>query len=103
MRSVGILFFFITVSIFAPVHASAQEVEKVHRIGFLWPGSQAGAAPSLEAFRKGLRRMGYESLEIEEKYAAGSAEHTPALVTDLITSNVEVIVTTSIPSALAAR
>jgi putative ABC transport system substrate-binding protein len=51
-----------------------------------------------------LRDLGYEedrNLEIEQRYADGNAERLPILVGELIAAKVSVIVTASIPFALA--
>jgi hypothetical protein len=39
--------------------AAAQQAESVPRIGLLEPGSLAGRAPLWEAFRRGMRELGY--------------------------------------------
>src|SRR5262249_1277516 len=41
-----------------PLAARAQETRKVYRIGFLWD-SPAVQADSIEAFRRGLRELGW--------------------------------------------
>jgi len=43
----------------APLTAEAQEATNVHRIGRLSPGSPTEPNPNLEAFRQGLRELGY--------------------------------------------
>jgi ABC-type uncharacterized transport system substrate-binding protein len=89
-----------------PLGGSAQEVRKIHRIGFLAISSQTAAAPNFEALRRGLHDLGYEenkTLEIEQRYADGDAQKLPRLVGDLIATRIDVIVTASIPSALATR
>jgi ABC-type uncharacterized transport system substrate-binding protein len=51
--------------------------------------------PGIEAFRQGLRTLGYvegETLVLEERYAAGSAERLPALAAELVQRPVEVLV-----------
>ena len=105
MRGFRFLLFAIAITILVPLQGGAQEPAKVHRIGFLWPGSPAGAAASLEALRKGLRDLGYEegkSLDIAQRYANGAMNKLPALVSDLVAADVAVVITASIPSALAA-
>ena len=44
----------------APLTAEAQQPTHVHRLGGLHPGlSRPAPHPSLEAFRQGLRELGY--------------------------------------------
>ena len=96
----------IAVGLLGPIYGNAQEVVKAHRIGFLWPGGEARAAVNLEALRKGLRDLGYDeknTIDIKEEYADGATERIPALVSELLGFNVEIIVTASIPAALAAK
>jgi putative ABC transport system substrate-binding protein len=90
------------------VQAGAQS-NKVPRIGVLLyatapaPG-QASAV--LEAFRGGLRDLGYvegRSVNVEYRWAAGSAERAAELATDLVRANVAVIVSAGTPATLAAR
>jgi hypothetical protein len=47
-----------TVSV--PLAAEAQQAGKVYRIGFLSLSSASDYAPLLQAFRQGLRDLGYE-------------------------------------------
>ena len=44
--------------LWAPLAADAQQPGKVPRIGFLFYGSP-GPSPELDAFRQGLRELGY--------------------------------------------
>ena len=73
--------------VMAPL-AAAQQVGKVHRVGWLHPGlSRPEPHPSLEAFRQGLREFGYvegQNLVIEQRYAEGRLERLPALAAELV-------------------
>jgi ABC-type sugar transport system substrate-binding protein len=63
----------------APAVAQTQQAAKVHRIGFVTPFS---AGPSIEAFRQGLRHLGYiegKNLVIESRYADGDFKRLPQL------------------------
>jgi putative tryptophan/tyrosine transport system substrate-binding protein len=89
-----------------PLTSNAQELVKTNRVGFVSANTQTAAAEFLDALRKGLRDLGYEenkNLEIEQRYADGLLERLPGLVDELVKANVSVIVTSSIPSALAAK
>ena len=86
--------------------AEAQQTGKVHRIGYLLPGSPSGGAPLLEAFRQGLRDLGYiegKNIVIEPRWAEGKPDRLPALAAELVRLNVEVIVAAPTPPALAAQ
>jgi len=91
----------------APFAADAQRLTTVHRIGWLGGGSPpTGPNPSLEAFRQGLRDLGYvegQNLVIEYRYAEGKFERFPALAAELVRLPVDVIVTGGVNAARAAQ
>ena len=61
---------------------------------------------NLEAFRQGLRQLGYiedQNIIIEYRYSDGRNERLPALAEELVRLKVEIIVTDSIASARAAK
>ena len=73
----------------------AQQPKNVPRIGLLRSGSAASHASSHEAFRQGLRELGYEEAKnilIEYRYAEGKSERWPALANELVRLNVDIIV-----------
>jgi putative tryptophan/tyrosine transport system substrate-binding protein len=70
-----------------PLAAAQQPTQTMPRIGVLMAGSLASDAAWVEAFRQGLRELGYvegHSIGIEYRYGEGKTEHFPALVTELI-------------------
>ncbi|HXK28512.1 MAG TPA: ABC transporter substrate-binding protein [Candidatus Binatia bacterium] len=86
--------------------AQAQQSKKVPRIGFISPSSSSTAGPNLEAFRHGLRDLGYlerENIHIEVRWAEGSAERLPHLIAELIRLKVDVLVIGGAAGALAAK
>jgi putative ABC transport system substrate-binding protein len=89
----------------APLAAEAQSAAKVPRIGYLAPN--LAASPHLrEAFRQGLRDLGYvesQNVVIEYRSAEGKPERLPALAAELVALKVDVIVGPGTPTALAAR
>jgi len=91
----------------ASLAADAQQSGKVYRIGYLSTGSASGTyTRPLEAFRQGLRELGWHegrNVLIEYRYAEGRADRLPALAHELVKLNVDVIVASPTPSALAAR
>jgi len=89
-----------------PLAAEAQAPAKVPRIGFLSSGSPTQTAPYAEAFREGLRELGYvegQNIAIEYRFAEGRPERLPALAAELVRLKVDIIVTTAGPAPEAAK
>src|SRR4029453_1841337 len=83
-----------------------QPSTKVFRIGFLGLPTAKSYSERLEAFRAGLRELGYregQDLVIESRWADGKYDQLATLLADLIRLRVDVIVTHSTPGALAAK
>jgi hypothetical protein len=83
-----------------------QEGGKFFRIGMAAPVSAELNAAYLAAFRQELQRLGYvegRNLVIEHRSADGDASRFPALLTELIALNVDLIVARGTPAALAAK
>jgi len=79
----------------APLAAEAQQSTKVPRIGLLGGGSASTNAARTDAFRRGLRELGYvegKNIVIEELWADGKADRLPALVAELVRLKVDVII-----------
>ena len=75
---------------------AAQQPVKVPRIGFLGATSPSTNAARIEAFRQGLRELGYvdgKNIVIEYRWAEGKTERLPELVADLVRLKVDIIVT----------
>ena len=88
--------------------AEAQHPSKGPRIGVLlpWSPSSEVALSFLKAFREGLRELGYlenRDVTIEYRYGEGVLERLPGAAAELVQSNVEIIVTSAGPPALAAK
>jgi putative tryptophan/tyrosine transport system substrate-binding protein len=90
-----------------PVVARAQQsAAKVFRIGFLGLPTADSLPKRPEAFRAGLRDLGYQEgrdFVIEYRWADGNYDRLPALVADLVGLKVDVIVTHGTPGVLAAK
>jgi putative tryptophan/tyrosine transport system substrate-binding protein len=89
----------------APLAASAQQAAKVPRIGYL-AGNMATAPHLPEAFRQGLRDLGYvegRNVVIEYRDAEGKLERLHALAAELVALKVDVILAGGTPQALAAK
>src|SRR5713226_10655887 len=77
--------------------ATAQSPDKVPRVGYLNPGSASDPLRQrrLEAFRQGLRELGYvegQNIALEPRWAEGKYDRYPALAADLVRLKVHVIV-----------
>jgi putative tryptophan/tyrosine transport system substrate-binding protein len=76
--------------------AEAQQPAKVPRIGYLAATSLSTNPARIEAFRQGLRELGYvegENIVIEWRSAEGKFDRLPALAAELVRLNVDIIVT----------
>ena len=72
-----------------------QQSAKIARIGYWTFGTAAAAALRVEAMRAGLRELGYvegRNLIFESRSGEGKFEDLPALVAELVSMNVDVIV-----------
>jgi putative tryptophan/tyrosine transport system substrate-binding protein len=84
--------------------AHAQPVGNVARLGYISGADPQLAASSLEAFRQGLRALGWiegQNLRIEYRWAHGEFERFPQFAADLVHLKVDVIVASG-PAALRA-
>ncbi len=89
-----------------PLGVRAQQATKTYRIGFVGLPSADSLPLRPEAFRAGLRDLGYQegrNIVIEYRWAEGRYERLPALFAELVRLNVDVIVTHGTPGALAAK
>jgi putative tryptophan/tyrosine transport system substrate-binding protein len=78
------------------VFAEAQQPTKVPRIGHLNAASLSVTAARAEAFRQGLRELGYiegKNIVIEWRSGEGKEDRVPALAAELVRLKVDVIVT----------
>jgi ABC-type uncharacterized transport system substrate-binding protein len=88
------------------VTVEAQQPKKVPRIGFLTAASSSAFAARTEAFRQGLRELGYvegKNIVIEWRYAEGKLDRLPAFAADLVRLKVDVIVTGGPVTTRAAK
>jgi putative tryptophan/tyrosine transport system substrate-binding protein len=78
------------------VAAEAQQPTKNPRIGYLSGSSPSTSPARREAFRQGLRELGYvegKNIVIEQRYADGKFDRLPALAAELVRLKVDIIVT----------
>jgi putative tryptophan/tyrosine transport system substrate-binding protein len=85
----------------------AQQAGKVPRIGYLdSTGDPKTPQPSVEAFRQGLRDLGYiegKNILVEYRYAEGMTDRMPSLVAELVQLKVDVVVVSALPAIRAAK
>jgi len=89
-----------------PIPAGAQQQTKIPRIGLLYAGTPSTQFARVEAFRQGLRELGYvegKNIIIEYRYAEGKLDRLPALLAELVRLKVAVIVTGGGSSTRAAK
>jgi putative ABC transport system substrate-binding protein len=79
-----------------PLAPEAQPTGKIYRIGYLAAGWGSGTAylRPLEAFRQGLRELGWvegQNVLIEYRFAEGRLDRLPGLAEELVRLKVDVI------------
>jgi putative ABC transport system substrate-binding protein len=85
---------------------AAQDAAKAPRLGVLSPFSAAATAAWHEAFRQGLRDLGWvdgKNISLEYRYAEGGAARLAEAAAELVRLNVDVIVAATATDGLAAR
>jgi putative ABC transport system substrate-binding protein len=90
-----IFVWFLTTWLLTTVSARAQQPAKIPRIGYLSGSSISVLADRIEAFRQGLRELGYvegKNLVIEWRSAEGKIDRVPELAAELVRLKLDVIV-----------
>jgi len=91
----------------APLAAEAQQAGRIPRIGVLLLfGTPEQPNPLVNAFRGGLRELGYvegRNLAIDYRWADGNNQRLTDQAAELVRENVTLIVTPGTPATLAAR
>jgi putative ABC transport system substrate-binding protein len=97
----------VTVSLFAaPLAAEAQREGRVHRIGFLFSASPTAGRAQDEAFRQGMRELGYvegQHFTLDRRYAEGDPALLARFAAELVALKVDLIVAPSSSAALAVK
>lgn len=86
--------------------AAAQDAGRVYRLGFLASGGSAANKSVIDAFRDGLRELGWtegRNITIEYRFAEGRFDRLPSLADELVRANVDIIFASPSPAALAAH
>jgi putative tryptophan/tyrosine transport system substrate-binding protein len=76
-----------------PFAARAQQAERLARIGYLGPTSASQLVGAIDAFSNDLGYVEGRNLHIEYRFADGHEDRLPALATELVALNIDVIVT----------
>ena len=86
--------------------AQAQQPRKMARIGYLNPGDPVSRVYRTEAFRQGLKELGYiegRNIIIEYRFAEARSERLPELARDLVGLKVDIIFAGGGPATKAAK
>jgi putative tryptophan/tyrosine transport system substrate-binding protein len=86
--------------------AAAQPAKQVPRIGYLAGVSATADAPRLDAFRFGLRELGYvegQSIQIEYRHESLDLKRLPEHAAELVRLNVDILVAVTSNAAVAAK
>ncbi len=90
----------------APFAAEAQQAGPLPRVGLITPLSESAARSRIEAFSLALRELGYiegRTVALEYRYLDGRYEGVPAVLSEILRLNVNVIVAHGTPAAVAAK
>src|SRR5436309_3096414 len=96
MRITPITILVVALSLDLAYFAQAQQQTKIPRIGYLSGNFLSSESARIEAFRQGLRELGYvegKNILIEYRYAEGKLDRLPALAAELVRLKVDLIVT----------
>ena len=89
------------------VPAEAQQPAKVPRIGYVSAGGDPKTSgPNVEAFRQGLRDLGYiegKTILVEYRYAQGKLDQVPGLLAELMQLKPDVLVVETLTGIHAAK
>ena len=102
MKFVWLLILLLT----ADTLAEAQQPGKVYRIGMLVSGSVATHGHRIDAFRQGLRDLGYvegKNIAIEYRYGEGKRERFADLAAEMVSLKPDVIYVSSTGFTQAAK
>jgi putative ABC transport system substrate-binding protein len=87
-----------------PLAVRAQQSTTIARIGYLNTSDASQSAPYIEAFRAGLRDLGYvegKNFVIESRFAEGNVDRLPELAAKLVRGNVDIIITSGLGTVAA--
>lgn len=106
MRRVTSWFLLCTLPFALSAPVEAQQPKKVPRVGYLAAVSATADAPRLNAFRQGLRDLGYvegQNIIIDYRHEDRGFERLPDLAAELVRLKIDVLVAVTTNAALAAK
>ena len=106
MKRRDFIFLMASATAAGPRGARAQQAEKVRKIGLLTAGSEGQVRSLHGVLRDGLRELGWiegKNLTFEARYAEDDLDRLPALAAELVSLDVDVIVTVGTLAPLAAK
>jgi putative tryptophan/tyrosine transport system substrate-binding protein len=89
-----------------PIKALGQQQSKLPRVGYIFSFIPEEGQHLWEACRQGLRELGWlegQNIALEPRWAHGRHERLPGLAAELVSLNVDVLVTAATPASLAAK
>ena|SRR5689334_8972190 len=98
--------FFVGAILLLPIYPAGAQQTKIPRIGFL-SGSSPGPDARVEAFREGLRELGYvegKNIAIEWRFSEGQEDRVAKLAAELVGAlKVEIVITDGTSTTRAAK
>jgi len=94
------------VVLLTPVLAEPQAPTKVAKIGWMSGGNPTVTDPTMNAFRQGMRELGYvegQTFVLDPRYAAGKTDLMPEQAAELERSGVDVIIAGPFAALQAAK
>jgi putative tryptophan/tyrosine transport system substrate-binding protein len=102
----GAIILFAVMLLAVAVITEAQQPKKVPRMGYLCPTRPSSLLTRTEAFRQGLKELGYiegKNIALEYRWGEGKVDRLPDLAGELVRLNVDVIVTCGPLSTRSAK
>ena len=96
MTKIIILFVLCSLLLAPCSSVQGQQPKKGSRIGYVAGASRSTISARIEAFRQGMRELGYvedKNIVIEWRFGEGKQDRLPALVAELVRLKVDIIVT----------
>ena len=106
MKTIGKSFALCALLFFVLYLSAEAQQPKIPRIGYLVSGLRTDSTPSLDAFRQGLRDLGYiegKNVVLEYRYAERKLDRSPSLMAELVQLKVDVIFVSFLPGIRAAK
>jgi putative tryptophan/tyrosine transport system substrate-binding protein len=104
--NVGLIVFVLGVFSFLATPLTEAQPVRAYRIGFLSVASSSSMAPRVDAFRQGLRELGYvegQNITIEYRWGDGRNEQLASLAAELIRLKVGMVVSHGVAATGAAQ